>query len=167
MIQDNRIIIGIDPDVHLSGVGRFDVAERACTAAHLPFALLIDYVRDVEMVARMQQKQLVVYVEASWLISHNWHIGFADTKAVAAKKGQEVGRMHETGRKIVEMLEHYGIDVREQHPLKKCWQGKDGKITHNEITQVCKWDKKRSNQEERDAMLIAWYASGLPIRITR
>ena len=166
MIQD-RIIIGIDPDVDQSGIGRLDVAERKCTATHLPFPLLIDYIKDVAQVARMKKVSLVVYVEASWLISHNWHIQFRDTKAVAAKKGQEVGRMHETGRKIVEMLEHYGIDVREQHPLKKCWQGKDGKITHNEITQVCKWDRKRSNQEERDAMLIAWYASGLPIRITR
>ena len=92
-------------------------------------------------------------------------VSFKDTKAVAAKKGQEVGRMHETGRKIVEMLEHYGIDVREQHPLKKCWQGKDGKITHDELTALCGWDRKRSNQEERDAMLIAWYASGLPIRV--
>ena len=166
MIQD-RIIIGIDPDVDQSGIGRLDVAERKCTVTHLPFPLLIDYIKDVAQVARMKKVSLVVYVEASWLISHNWHIGWKDNKAVAAKKGQEVGRMHETGRKIVEMLEHYGIDVREQHPLKKCWQGKDGKITHNEITQVCKWDRKRSNQEERDAMLLAWYASGLPIRITR
>ena len=166
MIQD-RIIIGIDPDVDQSGIGRLDVAERKCTATHLPFPLLIDYIKDVAQVARMKKVSLVVYVEASWLISHNWHIQFRDTKAVAAKKGQEVGRMHETGRKIVEMLEHYGIDVREQHPLKKVWKGKDGKITHDEMTQVCKWDRKRSNQEERDAMLIAWYASGLPIRITR
>lgn len=165
MIHDDKIIIGIDPDVQLSGVGRLDVAERRCTATHLPFALLIDYVRDVAKVAKMQRKHLVVYVEASWLISHNWHIGFRDTKAVAAKKGQEVGRMHETGRKIMEMLEHYGIDVKEQHPLKKCWKGKDGKITHEELSEICRWDKKRSNQEERDAMLIAWYASGLPIKV--
>ena len=163
MIQD-RIIIGIDPDVDQSGIGRLDVAERKCTATHLPFPLLIDYVRDVAQVARMKGRDFVVYVEASWLIPHNWHLRWTDSKEVAAKKGHDVGVMHETGRKIVEMLEHYGIDVREQHPLKKVWQGKDGKITHNEMTQVCKWDRKRSNQEERDAMLIAWYASGLPIK---
>lgn len=75
--------------------------------------------------------------------------------------------MHETGRKIVEMLEHSGIEVVEQHPLRKIWQGKDGKITHEEMTMVCGWDKKRSNQEERDAMLLAWNASGLPILVRR
>lgn len=162
----DRIIIGIDPDVGQSGIGRLDYGERKCTATHLPFPLLVDYIRDIKDIARRKEVDLIVYVEASWLISHNWHIGWKDTKAVAAKKGQEVGRMHETGRKIMEMLQHYDIDVREQHPLKKTWRGKDGKITHEEITQICRWEKKRSNQEERDAMLIAWYASGLPIRIT-
>lgn len=164
-MRKERIIIGIDPDTDQSGIGRLDVLERKCTATHLPFPLLVDYIRDVKNLADLMNRELVVYVEASWLISHNWHISFKDTKAVAAKKGQEVGRMHETGRKIVEMLEHYGIDVREQHPLKKCWNGKDGKITHDELTALCGWDRKRSNQEERDAMLIAWYASGLPIRV--
>lgn len=165
-IMRDRIIIGIDPDVGQSGIGRLDYGERKCTATHLPFPLLVDYIRDIKDIARRKEVDLIVYVEASWLISHNWHIGWKDTKAVAAKKGQEVGRMHETGRKIMEMLQHYDIDVREQHPLKKAWRGKDGKITHEEITQICRWEKKRSNQEERDAMLIAWYASGLPIRIT-
>lgn len=165
MIRNNQIIIGIDPDVGQSGIGRLDVLERKCTATHLPFPLLIDYIKDIQEVANLKKRELVVYVEASWLISHNWHIGWKDTKAVAAKKGQEVGRMHETGRKIMEMLEHYGINVQEQHPLKKVWNGKDGKITHEELTSICRWEKKRSNQEERDAMLIAWYASGLPIRM--
>ena len=164
-MRKERIIIGIDPDTDQSGIGRLDVLERKCTATHLPFPLLVDYIRDVKSLADLMNRELVVYVEASWLISHNWHIRLADTKAVAAKKGQEVGRMHETGRKIVEMLEHYGIEVREQHPLKKCWNGKDGKITHDELTTICGWEKKRSNQEERDAMLIAWYTSGLPIRL--
>ena len=160
-----EIIIGIDPDVEQSGVARLDVAERKCFATHLPFPLLLEYCATMKMVAKQQGKKLRVVIEASWLVSHNWHIGWKDNKALAAKKGEDVGRMHETGRKIVEMLEHYGIEVVEQRPLKKCWQGKDGKITHAEMTAVCGWDKKRSNQEERDAMLLAWYSSGLPIRI--
>ena len=161
------IILGIDPDVDQSGIARLDVAERKCYADHMPFALLIEYCVTMQMVAKRKGKRLKVVVEASWLSGHNWHITRYDNPAVAAKKGEGVGRMHETGRKIVEMLEHYGIEVVEQHPLKKCWQGNDGKITHAEMTTVCGWDKKRSNQEERDAMLLAWYASGLPIRITK
>ena len=159
------IILGIDPDVEQSGIARLDLPSRKCFATHLPFAALIDYIFTIRDIAKMKGEKLTIVVEASWLISHNWHITLRDSKAVAAKKGEQVGRMHETGRKIVEMLEHHDIQVIEQMPLKKCWKGADGKITHNELTQVCGWDKKRSNQEERDAMLLAWYHSGLPIRV--
>lgn len=159
------IIIGIDPDVDQSGIARLDLPSRKCFATHLPFAALIDYILTIRDIAKLKGETLKVVVEASWLISHNWHIALRDSKAVAAKKGEQVGRMHETGRKIVEMLEHHNIEVIEQTPLKKCWKGADGKISHNELTQVCGWDKKRSNQEERDAMLLAWYHSGLPIRV--
>jgi hypothetical protein len=159
------IIIGIDPDVDQSGIARLDLPSRKCFATHLPFAALLDYIFTIRDIAKLKGETLKVVVEASWLISHNWHIALRDSKAVAAKKGEQVGRMHETGRKIVEMLEHHDIQVIEHQPLKKCWKGADGKITHNELTQVCGWDKKRSNQEERDAMLLAWYHSGLPIRV--
>ena len=159
------IILGIDPDVEQSGIARLDVAQRKCFAAHMPFALLIEYCLTMKEVAKQKHERLIVVVEASWLSTHNWHITRYDNPAVAAKKGEGVGRMHETGRKIVELLEHHGIEVIEQHPLKKVWQGADGKISHAEMTAVCGWDKKRSNQEERDAMLLAWYHSGLPIRV--
>lgn len=161
------IIIGIDPDVGMSGVARLDVEPRKVWADHLPFPLLIDYVLTIKEVARMKKKNLVVYVEAGWLNTSHWHISARDTRSSAAAKGNAVGRNHETGRKLIEMLQHYGIDVREQRPLKKVWRGNDGKITHSEISSICGWDKRRSNQEERDAMLIAWNASGLPIKLRK
>jgi hypothetical protein len=65
------------------------------------------------------------------------------------------------------MLNYYGIEVIEKEPLRKIWKGPDGKITHTEITAITGWDKKRSNQEERDAMLLAWDRSGLPIVIKK
>lgn len=159
------IYIGIDPDVHLSGVSRLDAAGRKATATSLPFALVLDYVLYIAKSAKATGDKVVVVVEYSWEEKHNWHLKLSDSKAVAAAKGYSVGAVHETGRKIVEMLEYYGIEVMLQRPLKKCWKGKDGKITHEEMTQICGWEKRRSNQEERDAMLLAWYVSGLPIRV--
>ena len=164
-LMKHDIIIGIDPDVDLSGVARLDVAEKRVWADTLPFPLLLEYILTVREVARVKKKSILVVVEASWLISHNWHLTRYDTPRTAAKKGEDVGRCKELGKKLVEMLTHYGIEVKEQLPLKKIWNGPDGKITHDELTQVCGWDKKRSNQEERDAMLLAWYHSGLPIRV--
>ena len=73
--------------------------------------------------------------------------------------------MHAVGQKMAEMLEWYGIQVHQQRPLVKCWSGPDRKITHEEITKVTKWERKRSNQEQRDAALLALYCSGLPIKL--
>lgn len=90
-------------------------------------------------------------------------------KQAGLEKGEHVGRNQETGRKIVEMLRHYGIQVMEQSPLRKCWQGKDGKITHEELKRLCQmsgieFNRPRSNQEERDSALLAITCSGLPIK---
>ena len=158
------IIIGIDPDVDLSGVARVDVAEKRVWADTLPFPLLLEYILTVREVARVKKKSLLVVVEASWKIAHNWHLTRYDTPRTAAQKGEDVGRCKELGKKLVEMLNHYGIEVKEQLPLKKIWNGPDGKITHDELVYFTKWDKKRSNQEQRDAILLAWNESGLPMR---
>lgn len=159
------IYIGIDPDVDFSGVARLDMMGKKVWADSLPFPLLLQYILSVKSDARLKGHKLVAVVEASWTTTNNWHTHRGDTVRVAAKKGYDVGRCHETGRKIVEMLTAYGVEVVEQKPLKKVWKGPDGKITHAEMTEVCGWAKKRSNQEERDAMLLAWYASELPIRV--
>ena len=158
------IIIAIDPDVDQSGVARLDVTKRKSWADTLPFPMLVEYVRTVH---RQNAGKVTVVVEASWHKTHNWHLKRGDTLGIAAKKGYNEGRNHEAGRKIIEMLNYYGIEVIEKEPLRKIWQGPDRKITHTEITVITGWDKKRSNQEERDAMLLAWDRSGLPIIIRK
>lgn len=156
------IIIAVDPDVELSGVARLDVTQRKSWAQTLSFPMLVEYIRTVH---RQNDGKVTVLVEASWHKTQNWHLSRFDRVGVAAKKGYDEGRNHETGRKLVEMLQYYGIQVEEKPPLIKMWKGLDRKITHAEITAITGWDKKRSNQEERDAMLLAWDRSGLPIRI--
>ena len=117
------IYIGIDPDTHLNGIGRLDMAGRKATATNLPFALTIDYVRDVIKAAHRVGQKVAVIVECSWGEAHNWHLKLSDSKAVAAKKGYAVGAMHETGKKLVEML---GRGRQEDNPRRdnRCvWLG--------------------------------------------
>ena len=164
MIGKADIVIAIDPDHGLSGIARLDVAERTLWADTLPFPDIIDFIRKV--VKDSEGKKVLVVIEDSWSGgSVNWHLHVRDNRAVAAKKGYGLGQCHETGRKLVEMLEWYGISVKQQRPLIKCWSGPDRKITHEEITKVTKWERKRSNPEMRDAALLAWYCSGLPIKL--
>jgi hypothetical protein len=157
-------IIAIDPDVDRSGVAYLKTATRQLEVSSLAFPDLLDYLRYVKQAHGESKETVIVVVEAGWLIQSNWHLLHKDSKAVAAAKGNSAGRNHETGRKIVEMCRHYGIEVVEQRPLQKCWRGKDGKITHEELASFTGLTGK-TNQEARDAALIAWVYAGLPIRL--
>jgi hypothetical protein len=165
-------IIGIDPDAKASGVANLDVeGKKVIRCEVMKFPELINYVTREYSYASTMGASLIVIVEASWLKesasgnSHNWHIKEEDSKRVAAAKGAGVARNQETGRKIVEMLKYYGCDVVETYPLRKCWQGPDGKITQGEIEQFIPDFPKKSNQEVRDAALLAWNYAELPIRV--
>jgi predicted nuclease with RNAse H fold len=154
MKYDN--IIAIDPDVYKSGVAFLKPSTRQLEVSNLEFPLLLDYLQHA--------KTLVVVVEAGWITQANWHLRRGDNARIASAKGNSTGRNHETGRKIVEMCKHYGIEVIEHTPLRKCWCGKDGKITHKELESFT-GIIGRTNQDGRDAALLAWCYANLPIVI--
>ena len=159
-------IIGIDPDVKKSGVAQLRTAGREVELFSSSFPELIDYLQRMADFQQRTGMKVTIVVEASWLISTNWHTKRADSVRTAARKGKDAGRCHEVGRKIVECAQYYGLEVVERLPLKKIWKGKDGKITDEEIKAFMPI-QGRTNQEERDAALLAWDYAGLPIRIRR
>lgn len=157
------IIIGIDPDVEASGVATLIRRTKKIDATTMKLPALMDYLRRV----RYPTLTVAVVVEASWTTAHNFHSLPSDGKAVSAKKGYHVGRNHQIGIDIADIARHFSLDVRLQPPLRKIWKGKDRKITHEEICAITGYTAKRSNQEERDAMLLAWTSANLPIKIKR
>lgn len=164
------VIIGIDPDCDRSGVAVIDAAARELQVHTMTFPELVQYLTCVAADS-IEGGSILVVVEASWKTETNWHGRRGDGYRVAAKKGYSVGRNHETGRKISEMAQAYGLDVEEKRPLRKCWKGRDGKITHGELVSLLEgsgvWHGLggRSNQEERDAALLALDASGIAMRM--
>lgn len=158
-----EIVIGIDPDVNKSGLACLDVTTKSIEVISNSFPQLLEYLRNIARNYTLSGR-VVVVVEASWLISTNWHTKHSDNSRTAARKGKDAGRCHEVGRKIVECARYYGLEVVEKLPLKKIWKGKDGKITDEEIKAFIRIEG-RTNQEERDAALLAWEHAGLPIRI--
>ena len=158
--------IGIDPDAEKSGVGVVKRATREVDVKQLAFASLVAFIRLQYHRAEVQGKTIMVIVEGGWLIHGNWHIPFRCSTAKAAAIGRSVGMNHQTGLLLVEILKAEGIPVQVQRPLRKMWQGADGKITSAELAEITGKDKlPRCNQEGRDALLIAWVASGLPVRV--
>lgn len=172
MIPETDYIIGIDPDAERSGVALLVRADASLTLQTLAFPELLDYIKAVSDRGRMiEHKTVLVVVEAGWMNdTANYHGYHYDRRG--EKIARDVGRNHETGRKILEMCRHWGISCSEVAPLPlragkfHFWKGKDGKITHEEFVKLTAFDKKRSNQEERDAGLLAWKTAGLPIQIS-
>lgn len=156
------IVIGIDPDCEASGVAYIENNYATCEV--LAFPQLID------KLLSFKDRDVRIFIEGGWLISANWHLKKNHNRHQASAIGNSVGRNHETGRKICEMLDHHNIQYFVRKPLLKRWQGQDGKITHKELCEVLQsakigFDRKRTNQEERDALLLACVLADFDYRI--
>lgn len=146
-------IIAIDPDVTKSGVAVLDITNKSLSTYALPFPNLIDFIYDFP-----DKESIRIAVEAGWLNRKSNFHGYYGNRGERIAK--DVGANHETGKKIVEMCEHKGYFISLVKPLEKRWKGPRGKITHSELESVLKGrrialNKKRTNQDERDSILIA------------
>lgn len=154
----NRYVIGIDPDCDRSGYGVVDREKReVVTLGACDFPTLFD-------VLGIWGREASIYIEGGWLNQGNWHLLGRMSAASAAAIGRSVGRNHQTGMLIEQMARRQGYDVRVVKPLRKCWKGKDGKITAEELEMVTGYHG-RSCQDARDAALLAWVYAGLPVRV--
>lgn len=161
------IYIGIDPDVEKSGVAELDAYSHTFKKLKaMTFPELLDYLaaNHFDCASSIVTPRYLVVIEAGWLNKAHWHLTPRDTRAIAAAKGNAAGRNHEVGRKIAECCEAWGYPYKLVKPLRKCWRGKDGKITHEELAYFTHIEG-RTNQEVRDAALLAWNEAGLPIRV--
>lgn len=155
-------IIAIDPDTQKSGVAYLKISTEQLEVSNLSFPDLLDYIQRAKSISSETGESVLIIVEAGWKHSKS---DFRDIQGKAATRiAKNVGANHETGRKIIEMCKHYGLDVMDVFPLKKCWNGIGGKITQEEI-EIITGLKGRTNQDGRDAALIAWCYAGLPIRV--
>lgn len=163
---DTHVIIGIDPDVEKSGVAMVEKETRRLECAALTFPQTLDY---LHWLSQQQDKveSVRVIIEAGWLNKSNWHLhNKAVTKYKAAAIGVSQGRNEEISHLLGQMCDHYHLDYLFIKPLRKCWSGKDRKITAEEL-QAITGLMGRTNQEQRDAALIAWLYADLPIRTKR
>lgn len=155
-------VIGIDPDVSKSGVAEVNLSTREAKVQILSFPDLLKYL--LQKKEEYRGRAYVIVVEAGWLVKKsNFHGSYGRRAERIAK---DVGSNHETGRKIVEMCQSFEMNTVEQRPLRKIWSGQNGKISHEEIKAFAQDIGSRSNQEERDALLLAWCFAGLPIRLS-
>lgn len=156
----NRVI-GIDPDIYLSGVAEIELATQDVKLQSLRFPELIGYICDITD----RYEDVLIVVELDRETTHNWHFNYKASLSKVNKMGFDVGKCIQRGTDIADMLRYLGCEVEEQKPLRKCWAGKDGKITDEEVRRLLGINitKTRTNQEERDALLIAITWTNIPL----
>ena len=159
-----KIIVAIDPDVEKNGVATVFPEIRELQVQTLPFAQTMDYLLELSNRYEAEGKPFKVIIEAGWQYRTNWHLDWRDSKEKAAAKGNNAGRNEQVSRLLGEMCEHWKIPYEFVKPLKKIWQGRDRKITAEELEQVT-GKMIRTNQEGRDAALLAWTHADLPVQL--
>lgn len=144
--MNRPLYIGIDPDVDKSGFVIWDKEKKAL--------LDVDSATLPEMMTRllrMKGRIALVIVEAGYLNKGNRHTFKGQTVAAAAKTGENVGRNHQRGMDIVEILEWMKIPYRLQKPITpNKW--KDDAAYFKTITG---WHGK-TNPEKRDAAMLVY-----------
>lgn len=162
------IIIGIDPDITASGVAVLDVKTEEITLMNLNFVELIDYLNRLSALCEKENISAKIVIEYSAGTQHNWHLSNQyESKRVISAKGYDLGRNHQIEQDIYDFVkEILEMPIRRQPPFKKCWNGPNRKITHKEIVNIMPIKDRTTNQEKRDAALIAWLAADKPIKLS-
>lgn len=138
-----HILIGIDPDVDKSGVA-LKINEHI-ELFNLSFFDLFEFLSEKSERVKTTKENILVVVEAGWLNKSNWHKNKNGSAAINAEIGKRTGSNHETGKKIVEMIEFLKLPCRTIKPRKSKVNSKFFKS----ITGI-----NRSNQEQRDAYML-------------
>lgn len=168
-------VVGIDPDVERNGVATLDTATGKLALQTLDFAHTLDYIRNLHDLHRQAAAKaatndghgcgLVVVVEAGWMNHGNYHTRQWHGRQASASIGRDQGRNEQTSRLIGEMLQHWGVPYVFKKPLAKMWGGHDRKITAAELEALTRQRLGRTNQESRDAALLAWTHAAMPMHL--
>ena len=139
------LYIGIDPDVTKSGFAVWHKPLKKFSSIEtLTLPEMLDKLHS------LRYSIALVVVEAGFLNKGNRHTFKGQSIAAAAKTGENVGRNHQRGMDIVEILEWMQVPYRLQKPsTKNNW--KDSEATFQKIT-----DTKGGNPEKRDAAMLVF-----------
>lgn len=173
------LLFGIDPDTEASGWAVVNLNDRSVHLETISFLRVLDQLNFFEALCSLHEHRgdkecaYRFVLEDIWSTTHNWHASPRDNHRVVAKKGYSLGRCAMVGELLRDAIHEKGFPLICQKPLLKHWRGPDGKITHSEILEVCRYHnltlpkskQARTNQEERDALLLAIHHIATPTKL--
>ena len=164
--KKENYVVAIDPDVEKSGVCLIGKEQKKIlTLCAMTFPQLLDL---LGIYKSQWEGEVCVYIELPHS-EHNWQIQARarharNAVAYAANAGVDVGRCRQVAILLKEWCDYAGIKAKLVQPLVKIWGNGKDKINAQEFADLSGWTG-RTNGEMRDAGLLAWYHSNLPIRL--
>ena len=146
MESKKKVYIGIDPDVDKSGCAV--KCGKVFNLYNLTFFELYDKLKAINENSKESNIPVEVYVECGFLNGGNRHKVFGGSHSLNSKIGERIGANHETAKKICEMCEYLGLEYKQIRPTKS--------KTNSDFFQQVTGYTKRSNQEQRDALMLIW-----------
>lgn len=138
--RKKKMYIGIDPDVHKSGVAFKN--GKLIELSNLTFFQLFDFL----IFYKDQEKKPIVYIECGYLNASNWHKKTNASASINSKIGERTGANFETAKKIVEMCEYLNLEHVKVKPTRS-------KVNSDFFKQITGFTQ-RTNQEQRDAYML-------------
>lgn len=132
------MLVGIDPDLSKSGVA-------VNTNGKIEYTTM-EFYDLTEWLEKEASAIKCVYLEAGWLNKSIHH--FAQNKKIAGNIGAKVGANHTIGQLIHKYLERKKIKCVLVRPTTSKFKAEQFK----KFTKI----ETRTNQEERDAVLLIW-----------
>ena len=141
-----KVFIGIDADTHKSGVAV--KCGKIFNLYNLTFFELFEKLNGISINSKESGIPTEVHVECGFLNGGNRHKVFGGSHALNSKIGERIGANHETAKKICEMCDYLGLEYKQIRPTKS-------KTNSDFFKQITGYDK-RTNQEQRDALMLIW-----------
>lgn len=142
------IVVGIDPDIRKSGVA-LAIDGKLAELHSLPFVEVLPYIMSIGLPG-----SLLVKIENPGAVSAMWSQRNKMSLAAKMSVAQDVGRVMAVAELLQQVIENAGHQVKMVKPLHgPVKRAKDDAEYFNRLTG---W-AGRSNQDKRDAALIALY----------
>jgi len=146
MESKKKVFIGIDPDTEKSGYAV--KCGKVFNLYNLTFFELYEKLKSTKENSSEANIPIEVHIECGFLNGGNRHQNNSLSNAYNSKIGERIGANHETAKKICEMCEFLELEYKQIRPTRS-------KTNSAFFQQVTGYDK-RTNQEQRDALMLVW-----------
>jgi hypothetical protein len=145
-----KILIGIDPDTEKSGFAFIDKSDlNVIQLKNLTFFELFSVLSEIKNTYQPICFDIQIYIECGFLNQGNRHKVLGGSLSLNSKIGERIGANHEVAKKICEMSDFLELKYFKIKPTRS-------KIKDNNVFKKITGYDKRTNQEQRDALMLIW-----------